>query len=259
MNSNFTKASCVALFLLLGAGTTTDVMAQTATEKVFAKADQMPALLGGNQAVDTYFARALTDVARGQGGVVTLSLVVGKTGQVSQAAITNTYVPQAQRELEANKTLEQAILKAAASMPGWKPGSIGGKPVAVRVAVPVNISAQEAPAEEEYVYDHVEQMPGFPGGEEAMRHYMATHIQYPKDALAQKKEGAMLVNFVVDKTGKLKDFKVVRGLTPSIDAEALRVLATMPTWSPGKQNGRPVAVSYTMPVLFRLPKDEVKK
>lgn len=219
----------------------------------------MPVMQGGNQAVDAYFASALADVAREQGGVVTLSLVIGKKGQVSQATITKTYVPQAQRELEANKALEQAILKAAASMPGWKPGNMGGVPVAVRVVVPVNISALEVPAEEEYVYDAVEQMPGFPGGETAMRQYIATHIKYPKDALAQKKEGIVLVTFVVDKAGNLKNFKVTRGLSPNMDSEAVRVLESMPTWTPGKQNGRPVPVSYTMPVFFRLPTNEVKK
>ncbi|MBJ6118120.1 TonB family protein [Pontibacter sp. BT310] len=254
MNYTFTKGLVCALLLQVGVGVLTETTAQQAPDKVYSKVDQKPALLGGTQAVNPYFERALADVNRGQGGIITLNLVIGKTGQVTEATIGETFIPQEQRQLETNKALEQEIIKAALAMPGWKPGQQGGQPVAVQVSVPVTIASKEVLPPVERPYEYVEQMPDFPGGQPAMEKYLAANLKYPKDALDKKVAGVVVIKFVVGKAGELTDFKILKSLSESTDAEAIRVFESMPAWNPGKQNGRVVRVNYALPVFFKLPK-----
>jgi protein TonB len=94
---------------------------------------------------------------------------------------------------------------------------------------------------------YVEHMPEPPGGVAGLLTFLRNNIQYPASATAS---GKVFVNFTVQKTGQLADFKVVKGLEPAIDAEALRVVKLMPPWKPGLQNGVPVDVSYTIPIAF---------
>jgi len=98
----------------------------------------------------------------------------------------------------------------------------------------------------------VEEMPEFPGGETALRTYIAGAIKYPEDAKKAGIQGKVFVTFVVDKTGKVVDAKIARGASPSLDKEALRVTETLPAWKPGKQRGENVAVQYTIPIQFAL-------
>ena len=102
------------------------------------------------------------------------------------------------------------------------------------------------------VYDVVEQMPSFPGGMKAMMDYLARNIRYPANAKNDLIEGRVILQFIVDKKGRLSDVKVVRSVEPSLDAEAVRVVKSMPRWNPGMQNGKAVKVRYTLPVTFRL-------
>lgn len=108
------------------------------------------------------------------------------------------------------------------------------------------------------VFDVVEQMPSFPGGMEAMMEFLRDNVKYPEDAHKQGIQGRVLVQFVVAKTGKVRDAKVARGADPLLDAEALRVVQAMPDWTPGKQNGKVVNVNFTLPISFRLP-DKAEK
>lgn len=98
----------------------------------------------------------------------------------------------------------------------------------------------------------VEEMPGFPGGEEALMKYLASNIKYPAIARENGISGRVYLNFVVSKDGKVKDVKVLRGIGGGCDEEAIRVVKNMPDWKPGRQNGRPVAVYYNVPVNFTL-------
>lgn len=102
------------------------------------------------------------------------------------------------------------------------------------------------------VYTIVEQMPEYPGGNEAMAAFMAKTIQYPQAAKDAKTEGKVYVSFVVDKTGHVTQVKAARSLSPETDAEAVRAVKAMPVWTPGKQNGQNVAVSMVLPVAFKL-------
>ena len=111
----------------------------------------------------------------------------------------------------------------------------------------VNVCAQKTSK----VYDVVEQMPSFPGGQQAMMKFMKNNIRYPEALKKNKVQGMVLVQFVVDQTGRITNPVVKRSVEPSLDAEALRVVRAMPKWNPGKQNGKPVQVRYTLPVSFK--------
>ena len=102
------------------------------------------------------------------------------------------------------------------------------------------------------VYDVVEEMPSFPGGLTALFQFLSQSIKYPVVAEENGVQGRVLVTFVVERDGSITDVKVVKSIDPSLDAEAKRVIRSMPRWKPGKQNGSAVRVKYTVPVTFRL-------
>ena len=100
------------------------------------------------------------------------------------------------------------------------------------------------------VYDMVEQMPEFPGGMPAMIDFLQANLKYPEDAIKQNVGGRVLVMFVVEPDGSLSNVGVARKVFPSLDAEAIRVVKTMPKWKPGKEKGKPVRVNFTLPIVF---------
>lgn len=102
------------------------------------------------------------------------------------------------------------------------------------------------------VYDITEEPPSFPGGQAAMKTYLARNIKYPPTAMKNKIEGRVILQFVVRADGSISDTHVMRGISPELDAEAVRVIANMPKWNPGKQDGKPVNVKFTIPVSFKL-------
>ena len=102
------------------------------------------------------------------------------------------------------------------------------------------------------VYVVVEQMPSFPGGDSALLKYLFENVKYPVSALKAQKQGRVMVRFTVEKDGAISDVKVARSVTPSLDAEAVRVVKAMPKWTPGKQGGQLVRVRYNVPVSFKL-------
>ena len=115
------------------------------------------------------------------------------------------------------------------------------------------VIADEKPKEEETkVFDVVEQMPQFPGGQGALFEYLSKQIKYPVIAEENGVQGRVIVTFVVARDGSITDVKVVKSVDPSLDKEAQRVVKGMPRWIPGKQNGSAVRVKYTVPVTFRL-------
>ena len=107
----------------------------------------------------------------------------------------------------------------------------------------------------EQVFEVVEEMPEFPGGMQAMMEYLAKNIRYPAKAHEANVQGRVITQFTVGKDGAIRDAKVVRSVSPELDAEALRVISAMPNWKPGKQGGKAVATRFTVPVVFRLTGD----
>ena len=130
--------------------------------------------------------------------------------------------------------------------------------------ITVNSPVAEPAAEK--VYDVCDEMPQFPGGTSELMKFLSMNIRYPKEAEEKGEQGRVIVTFVVGRDGTISDAAVRKSVSPQLDAEALRIVNAMPTWTPGKQNGEPVRVKYTIPVTFRLqgdneraiPVDEVK-
>jgi protein TonB len=117
---------------------------------------------------------------------------------------------------------------------------------------PVVVAEEEEEEETAEVFFIVEDMPEFPGGDLALRKYIANAVKYPVIAQENGIQGKVYVTFVVGKDGSIGNAQVARGVDPSLDKEALRVVNSLPKWKPGKQRGKPVNVSYTVPINFVL-------
>ena len=123
--------------------------------------------------------------------------------------------------------------------------------------VPSGVAEKEEP--DPRVFDVVEQMPKFPGGDNGLMTFLKNTIKYPEAAEKAGKQGRVVVTFVVNTDGSISDAKVARSVSEELDAEALRVINAMPKWTPGKQNGKDVRVKFTLPVTFKLNKPAEKK
>lgn len=108
-------------------------------------------------------------------------------------------------------------------------------------------------------FDVVEEMPVYPGGMPAMMDFFYKNMKYPKEAFDAKQEGRVIAQFVVEKDGCITDAHIVKSVSPALDAEALRIVNAMPNWTPGRQNGKPVRVKYTVPISFKLTGGETNK
>ncbi|TKG92454.1 energy transducer TonB [Puteibacter caeruleilacunae] len=117
---------------------------------------------------------------------------------------------------------------------------------------PVLTEEEEEDDADAPVFVVVEDMPEFPGGDLALRKYIATSIKYPVIAQENGIQGKVYVTFVVNKQGRVENARIARGVDPSLDKEALRVVNGLPAWKPGKQRGKPVKVSFTVPINFVL-------
>ena len=113
-----------------------------------------------------------------------------------------------------------------------------------------------ASGEDELIFEVVEEAPEFPGGMRALMEYLAKNIRYPAKAHEANVQGRVITQFTVGRDGAIRDAKVVRSVSPELDAEALRVINAMPNWKPGKQRGKAVACHFTVPVMFRLDEPE---
>lgn len=111
---------------------------------------------------------------------------------------------------------------------------------------------EETKPQSKKVYESVEQMPEFPGGIAAMMRYLSENIKYPPEAAKNNIEGRVVLQFVIDETGQVGDIQVARPVSEELDAEAVRVVKTLPKFEPGRQDGEAVSVWYTLPINFKL-------
>ncbi len=128
--------------------------------------------------------------------------------------------------------------------------------ILVASAVSVNVIADN---ETEKIFVKVDQLPAYPGGTDAMIAFLSSNIKYPSIAVENHIEGRVVVQFVVEKDGEITNVKVVKSVDPSLDKEAIRVISMMPKWRPGMQGEKAVRVTLTMPVSFKLPKQQKSK
>ena len=147
------------------------------------------------------------------------------------------------RMMTINKSSRWNTLRALAVVPV----------IALALLAFANPKTETAPVSgDNKVYETVEQMPEYPGGVVEMTKFLQRNIQYPANAAKNEVEGRVILQFVVEKDGQIGDVKVVRSVDPELDAEAMRVVKSMPNFIPGRQDGKPVAVFYTIPISFKL-------
>ena len=121
-----------------------------------------------------------------------------------------------------------------------------------RVEIQAPIAPPEEEEEEQVIHIRVEKMPEFPGGQEALNRYLVRNIKYPLLAQENGIQGRVVCQFMVNSDGSIVDISVVRGVEESLDKEAIRVIQSMPKWTPGRQGGKSVRVKYTLPIRFKL-------
>ena len=203
-------------------------------------------------------------------GRVVVKFVVDKDGSIIQ--------PQIARGID--PALDKEAIRVISAMPKWKPGTQRGKAVKARFTVPVMFKLPEdAKGEPAYapvntqleeivavaykpstpnakvegdVFEVVEHMPEFPGGVQGMMQYIARNLKYPTEAQKAGVQGKIIVEMIINKEGNITVPKVTRPVHPLLDAEAIRVIGSMPKWKPGTQKGQPVNVKYSVPIMFRL-------
>ena len=185
----------------------------------------------------------------GTQGRVTVQFVVGKDGSIGNVSILRGVDP----------ALDAEAIRVISGMPKWKPGTQKGEPVNVKYTVPVMFRLTPEPVEKidemivvgyrnpdapvtGEVYETVDKMPEFPGGMTALMQHLSKNIRYPAEAHTNNIQGRVVVSVIINTEGKVTNAKIVQGVAPSLDAEALRVTGTMPDWIPGTKDGKPVNV-----------------
>lgn len=228
------------------------------TADIFEVVEQMPEFPNGGMAgLMQYFSQNIRypEAAKKAGtqGRVTVQFVVEKDGSISNVSILRGVKPD----------LDKEAVRVISEMPKWKPAMQRGETVRVRYTVPVMfrldnksaevvVASRKAQADESGAYEVVEQMPEFPGGFAEMMKYLANNIKYPSEAHKNGTQGRVTVQAIIDTEGCVTNTRVIKGADPYLDAEAIRVVSSMPKWSPGMQDGKPVNVKFTIPVMFRL-------
>ena len=184
-----------------------------------------------------------------------MQFVVEADGSIGEVKVVRSVSPEFDAE----------AIRLIKSLPKFTPGRQNGEAVAVWYTIPVTFRASEyrndiysenhintpvvETPKDTMIYRSVEQMPRFPGGEASLMKYINSHLQTPQTE--ERLHGSVILQFVVLTDGSIGEIKVVRSVHPDYDAEAVRVVKSLPKFTPGRQDGQPVAVWYTLPVIFR--------
>ncbi|GAA3960891.1 M56 family metallopeptidase [Mucilaginibacter dorajii] len=239
------------------------------TDAIFSSVETLPEFPGGVEAFGKFLASNIRYPATAREhhiqGRVICTFVVEKNGSLSNIRVLRSISPD----------IDEESLRVLKLSPTWKAGVQNHHKVRTQFTVPISFTLDKddkltntnqqgdpPPVVREVIpnpngtYASVEQLPEFPGGVEAFGKFLGSHVRYPKDAREKGIQGRVIVTFVVEKDGALSGYKVVRSVSPDIDAEALRVLAISPKWSPGKEKGKTVRVQYSVPISFTLADDK---
>lgn len=232
-------------------------------DPIFVIVEEMPEFPGGSLKLKEFYQNAVSklDAKYIIGKRCFITFLVTKEGFVENARIVRS---------TGNEEVDAKAKEIVLSSPKWKPGKQRGETVNVSYTVPINFALkkdqgviEEAGNEKikekykgEDVYNSVEQNPEYPGGGEALQKYIAASVKYPKDARQKGISGRVFVTFIVSKEGDVVQTRVVRGVDPLLDAEALRVMNSIPKWTPGYEKGKAVNVVYTVPINFSLKDDK---
>jgi TonB family protein len=258
-------------------------MMENYNDTVYQVVEQMPEFPGGVEAMMQYVVGNVKypqdAINEGKSGRVFVSFVVEKDGRVSNVKVMKGIC----------ESIDKEAVRVVSSMPRWYAGMHKGEPVRVRYMMPIKFQARDLTGDGETdaamvrmedenghsyhidrsvetdnqrkadmkpdkngVYQIVEQMPEFPGGMEALIEHVGKNIVYPEEAKKKEIQGRVFIGFIVEKDGSINEVKVLRSIGGGCDEEAVRVIKGMPKWKPGMQEGKPVRVSYQMPIVFKL-------
>lgn len=233
-------------------------------DSVFKTADVMPVFPEGEDSLIHYLAKNfrypklyLENKLIGQ---VICRFVVSDQGRILNAEVINT----------PDSLVGEEVIRVVRTMPDWIPGKVKGKNVCVEYLLPVNFKEQpDVPEQETGLLTRlieqeekdiefrdlypIETPPGFKGGEGKLIEFIYSNLQYPEKAFKEKIEGRVICSFIVGTNGVVDSPTIVRSSNPVFDAEVLRLVRSMPPWSPGTLQGKVVRIRYTIPVRFKLP------
>lgn len=214
-------------------------------DTVFTFLKEMPQFPGGNIALGEFKKSKIQYPPQaknaGFGGTVIIGFIVGKDGALSDFSIISGVSP----------SIDAEALRVAKQMPPWLPGKENGRPVKVKYSTMFQFWLNPED-EEKQVYIVVEEMPKFPGGDSTLMKFISDNIKYPQSAKDKKIEGRVVLRFCINKLGGVEQVVVLRGIDPALDAEAIRVVKSLPAWQPGKQDGKPVNTWFALPITFSL-------
>lgn len=221
-------------------------------ETVFQVVENMPSFPGGNDELFKFLSKnILYPAAAQQAGIqgrVICQFIVTKNGSIDKVNVIRSV----------DKNLDAEAIRVVKAMPNWTPGTQRGKKVNVQYTLPINFALQgkseekKPSGDKDLTFTVVEEMPIFPGGDRGLWKYLGENVKYPAEAHKNGIEGKVICQYVVDKDGSITEIEVVRSVDKNLDAEAIRVIKSMPKWTPGKQRGNVVRVKYTLPINFSL-------
>jgi len=224
------------------------------TDTVYNYTDQMPVFSGGNDALEKFKSENVKYPAElksiGIEGMVIIRFLIEKDGSVKDIRISKGCSP----------ALDAEALRVTRAMPAWQPAKVKGRPVKCLSGTVFEflLTPRIQPIhKEDEPYVVVEEMPAFPGGDSTLLKYISKNTKYPEVAKASNIQGRVIIRFCVTKSGGIDRVSVLRGVSPELDAESIRVVSSLPSFKPGRQGGVPVDVWYMVPITFALDKPRV--
>ncbi len=224
-------------------------------DTVYTSLPDMPQFKGGNDAFRTFKALNMKypDKVKKLGieGLVMVTFVIDKDGSVTDIKIIR----------GASPSLDAEAIRLTRHMPDWEPGKLNGKPVKCLYGTTYEFLLTPRPPvvhEEGAPFVVVEEMPQFPGGDSLLLDYIAKNTKYPDEEKDRGIQGRVIVRFCITSKGSIDRVTVLKGVSPALDAEAIRVVSTLPEFKPGKQGGEPVDVWYMVPITFALAENGEK-
>lgn len=232
---------------------------------IFVIVEKMPEFPGGPKALRDHIAKSIVypkeALKKDIKGRVFVTFIVSDEGKIEGERVVR----------GVNPLLDNEALRVIKSLPNWIPGEQSGKKVNVSYTVPISFGLKDGERQtnvegEKFKEGQIIKVgkatatvgskPEFPGGQLELQKFIARTVKYPEEAQKKGETGRVFVTFIVNKLGVVDSAHIVRGVSPSLDAEALRVVKAMPKWKPAKSKGEPVSVVYTVPVNFKLHNDQ---
>jgi len=215
--------------------------------EVFEIPDVQAQFVGGETAIQNFFntSRKFDLANHPLDGTVWIEAILTEAGVVSSAVV----------KKGLSRAYDAEAMRMVKAMPNWVPAQRGEKPIRSQVSIPVvftRVPQSPKRGADEEVFTIVDEMPSYLGGNKKLFQYLAEQTIYPVDAVQAGVSGTVHTSFVVTETGDIEDVRVLYEVYPSLDAEAIRVVRNMQNWMPGKKNGKPVRVSYNLPIKFTL-------